>query len=142
MVDISKMPKTFTLKSAYGGIVPAESSQVFASNLWIVLPWGSQGRIIGTEELTIPPGLTLQEGVLTCQFRGNVRIKLTNISPSTILIKKGQLLARLICEKSSGLNWEKKSSSSKSDSEDETIMSTESENSITDDIWENTLVAY
>ncbi len=81
--------------------IPPQGKALCKTDLRIVLPPGTYGRIAPRSGLAWRNHLVVGGGVIDPDFQGNVKVVLFNLGDEGIKIKKGQRIAQLICEKAS-----------------------------------------
>ncbi|XP_065216003.1 deoxyuridine 5'-triphosphate nucleotidohydrolase-like [Planococcus citri] len=89
----------YDLKSAYDYCVPARGKELIKTDLQIELPSGCYGRIAPRSGLAWKNFIDVGAGVIDEDYRGNVGVLLFNHSDSDFLVKKGDRVAQLICER-------------------------------------------
>lgn len=87
------------LYSAYEYILPANGKVLVKTDLMIILPKGTYGRIASRSGLALTNCITSEAGVIDADYRGNVQILLFNFSQDNYVIHPGDRIAQLICEK-------------------------------------------
>lgn len=87
------------LHSAYYYKVLARGKTLVKTDLAISVPFGTYGRIAPRPELALNNHITIGAGVIDSDFRGNVCILIFNHSNFDFIIKTGDRIAQLICEK-------------------------------------------
>ena len=81
--------------------IPPQGKALCSTDLRIILPPGTYGRIAPRSGLAWRNQLVVGGGVVDPDFQGNVKVVLFNLGDEGIRIKKGQRIAQLICEKAS-----------------------------------------
>ena len=82
--------------------IPPQGKALCKTDLRIILPPGTYGRIAPRSGLAWRNQLVVGGGVVDPDFQGNVKVVLFNLHCTEgIKIKKGQRIAQLICEKAS-----------------------------------------
>lgn len=89
----------FDLKSAYDGVVPARGKALIKTDIQIELPFGTYGRIAPRSGLTLKNSIDVGAGVIDRDYRGNVGVILFNHSDVDFIVKKGDRIAQLLCER-------------------------------------------
>ncbi|XP_068619732.1 deoxyuridine 5'-triphosphate nucleotidohydrolase [Battus philenor] len=89
----------FDLKSAYDYTVPARGKELIKTDLQIELPHGCYGRVAPRSGLALKNFIDVGAGVIDEDYRGNVGVVIFNHSNEDFIVKKGDRIAQLICEK-------------------------------------------
>ncbi|KAJ0172265.1 hypothetical protein K1T71_012238 [Dendrolimus kikuchii] len=89
----------FDLKSAYDYAVPARGKELVKTDLQIEVPSGCYGRVAPRSGLAVKNFIDVGAGVIDMDYRGNVGVVLFNHSDTDFVVKKGDRIAQLICEK-------------------------------------------
>lgn len=87
------------LRSAYDYVIPARGRLIAQTDIQIAVPDGCYGRIAPRSGLAAKHGIDTGAGVIDADYRGNVGIVLFNHNDTDFIIKKGDRIAQLICEK-------------------------------------------
>ncbi|CAG9793442.1 unnamed protein product [Diatraea saccharalis] len=89
----------FDLMSAYDYVVAARGKELIKTDLQIELPPGCYGRVAPRSGLAVKNFIDVGAGVIDEDYRGNVGVVLFNHSDQEFLVKKGDRIAQLICER-------------------------------------------
>ncbi|CAB3233560.1 unnamed protein product [Arctia plantaginis] len=89
----------FDLKSAYDYVVPARGKELVKTDLQIELPSGCYGRVAPRSGLALKNFIDVGAGVIDEDYRGNVGVVVFNHSDTDFIVKKGDRIAQLICER-------------------------------------------
>ena len=89
----------YDLYSAYDYIISGGEKELVLIDIAIEIPEGCYGRIAPRSGLAWNSHIDVGAGVIDYDFRGNVAVVLFNLSDSTFIVKKGDRIAQLICEK-------------------------------------------
>ncbi|CAH2054573.1 unnamed protein product, partial [Iphiclides podalirius] len=89
----------FDLKSAYDYVVLARGKELVKTDLQIQLPSGCYGRVAPRSGLAVKNFIDVGAGVIDEDYRGNVGVVLFNHSDQDFIVKKGDRIAQLICER-------------------------------------------
>ncbi|XP_045779057.1 deoxyuridine 5'-triphosphate nucleotidohydrolase [Maniola jurtina] len=89
----------FDLKSAYDYTVSARGKELVKTDLQIELPSGCYGRVAPRSGLAVKNFIDVGAGVIDEDYRGNVGVVIFNHSDQEFIIKKGDRIAQLICER-------------------------------------------
>ncbi len=76
--------------------IPTQSTVVVDTGWQIELPKGHFGLIKIKSGIAINYGLTENAGVIDSDYRGNLKVALTNVSSSPVKIAKGEAVAQLL----------------------------------------------
>ncbi|KAM3961198.1 deoxyuridine triphosphatase [Aphomia sociella] len=87
------------MKSAYDCMVPARGKALVKTDLQIELPPGCYGRVAPRSGLALKNCIDVGAGVIDEDYRGNIGVILFNHSDEDFIVKKGDRIAQLICEK-------------------------------------------
>lgn len=79
-------------------INPGESTLV-QTNIGIILPQGTYGRIAPRSSLAYKYGLDVFAGVIDSDYRGKIGVILFNSTSDDFIVKKGDRIAQLIVER-------------------------------------------
>lgn len=93
------MSAGYDLYSAYDYIIPAQGKNVIKTDLQICVPYGTYGRIAPRSSLAWHNYIHVGAGVIDYDYRGNVFVVLFNHSDKEFIVKAGERIAQLICEK-------------------------------------------
>ncbi|XP_078474947.1 deoxyuridine 5'-triphosphate nucleotidohydrolase, mitochondrial [Lampetra planeri] len=89
----------FDLHSAYDYEIPPMDRLVVQTDIQIALPEGCYGRIAPRSGLAAKHGIDVGAGVIDEDYRGNVGVVLFNFGKKPFVVKRGDRIAQLICEK-------------------------------------------
>ena len=98
-VKESKLAAGYHLKSAYDKIVPARGKTLIMTDIKVELPRGCYGRIAPLSGLADEHFIDVGAGVLDEDSRGNVGVILRNMGHTDFVVKKGDRIAQLICQR-------------------------------------------
>lgn len=88
------------LRSAYGYIVPANGHALIATDLRVILPPGTYGRLASRSGLAWKNLIDVRAGVIDRDYTGNVKILIHNLdSTKDFFVKRGDRIAQMVCEK-------------------------------------------
>ncbi|XP_032831833.2 deoxyuridine 5'-triphosphate nucleotidohydrolase, mitochondrial isoform X2 [Petromyzon marinus] len=85
--------------SAYDYEIPPMDRLVVQTDIQIALPAGCYGRIAPRSGLAAKHGIDVGAGVVDEDYRGNVGVVLFNFGKKPFVVKRGDRIAQLICEK-------------------------------------------
>ncbi|XP_023312159.1 deoxyuridine 5'-triphosphate nucleotidohydrolase-like [Anoplophora glabripennis] len=89
----------FDLSSISSCTVPARGKLLIDTGLKIQLPDGCYGRIAPRSGLAVKKFIDVGAGVIDQDYTGVIKVVLFNHSDEDFLVKKGDRIAQLICEK-------------------------------------------
>uniref|UniRef100_A0A8D0H5T1 Deoxyuridine 5'-triphosphate nucleotidohydrolase n=1 Tax=Sphenodon punctatus TaxID=8508 RepID=A0A8D0H5T1_SPHPU len=89
----------YDLYSAYNLEIPAMEKAVVKTDLQISLPPGCYGRVAPRSGLAAKHFIDVGAGVIDEDYRGNVGVVLFNFGKEAFIVKKGDRIAQLICER-------------------------------------------
>ena len=89
----------YDLASAYAYTVPARGKELIKTDLSIVVPAGTYGRVAPRSGLAWKNRIDVGAGVIDEDYRGNVGVILFNHSDTDFKIAAGDRVAQLILEK-------------------------------------------
>ena len=87
------------LFAAENKIVEAHSRNVISTDLAILLPEGSYGRIAPRSGLALRNFIDIGAGVIDRDYTGNIKVILLNHSNTNFIVSRGDRIAQLIIEK-------------------------------------------
>lgn len=89
----------FDLYSAMDCIILSHEQKLIQTDLAIKVPEGTYGRIAPRSGLAFKYNIHVGAGVIDKDYCGNVGVILFNLGKEPFVIKKGDRIAQLICEK-------------------------------------------
>ncbi|XP_058793625.1 deoxyuridine 5'-triphosphate nucleotidohydrolase [Phymastichus coffea] len=89
----------YDLKSAYEHVVPAHGKVLIKTDLQFAVPKGTYGRVAPRSGLALKNFIDVGAGVVDADYRGEVGVLLFNHSDNDFIVKPGDRVAQLICEK-------------------------------------------
>ncbi|CAK8682354.1 unnamed protein product [Clavelina lepadiformis] len=95
----SKLAAGFDLYSAYEYSIAPHAKVLAKTDIQIALPSGCYGRVAPRSGLAHKHFIDVGAGVIDQDYRGNVGVILFNFSDQEFLIKRGDRIAQLICER-------------------------------------------
>ncbi|XP_034940330.1 deoxyuridine 5'-triphosphate nucleotidohydrolase [Chelonus insularis] len=95
----SNLAAGYDLRSAYDYVIPAQGKELVKTDIQIVVPEGTYGRIAPRSGLAWKNFLNVGAGVIDADYRGNVGVVLFNHSNTDFKVSAGDRIAQLICEK-------------------------------------------
>ncbi|CAH8564107.1 unnamed protein product [Dicrocoelium dendriticum] len=95
----SALAAGYDLYAAQEVVIPAKGRGLVRTDIQISLPDGCYGRIAPRSGLALKHGIDVGAGVIDQDYRGNVGILLFNFGDVDFLVKEGDRVAQLICER-------------------------------------------
>ena len=95
----SKYAAGYDLYSAHDYELDARGKVLVKTDIQIEVPTGTYGRIAPRSGLAWNNHIDIGAGVIDSDYRGNIGVVMFNHSETPFLIKKGDRIAQLICEK-------------------------------------------
>nr|CAH8828872.1 unnamed protein product [Trichobilharzia regenti] len=89
----------YDLYAAYDATIYAGGRELVKTDIQIQLPDGCYGRVAPRSGLALKNGIDVGAGVIDQDYRGNVGVVLFNFGKGDFVIKKGDRIAQLICER-------------------------------------------
>jgi dUTP pyrophosphatase len=89
----------YDLCAAHDGIVPSRSKALIKTDLAIMVPPGTYGRVAPRSGLAWKHSIDVGAGVIDEDYRGNVGVILFNLSDVDFEVKEGDRIAQLVLEK-------------------------------------------
>ena len=87
------------LYSAYNYVIAPGTRRLVKTDLQIVLPVNTYGRIAPRSGLALHCSVDVVAGVVDSDYRGNIGILLANNGTEHFEVRRGDRVAQLICEK-------------------------------------------
>ena len=87
------------LRSPIQDTVPANGKTIIDLEISITLPSGTYGRIAPRSGLASKFSIHVGAGVIDRDYQGSLKVVLFNLGTEKYIIKKGDAIAQLICEK-------------------------------------------
>jgi len=95
----SKLAAGYDLHSAYDYEIPAHGKVIAKTDLQIRVPDGTYGRVAPRSGLAAKHFIDIGAGVVDQDYTGNVGVVMFNHNDVPFVIKKGDRIAQLVCEK-------------------------------------------
>ena len=89
----------YDLYAAEDVTIPSMDNGLISTDISVVLPPGTYGRIASRSGLSLKQHLMVGAGVIDYDYTGIVKVVLFNFGRATYHVKKGARIAQLICEK-------------------------------------------
>lgn len=93
------MAAGYDLYSAYDYIIPSAGKVIAKTDISIRVPDGTYGRVAPRSGLAAKHHIDVGAGVIDQDYTGNVGVVLFNHGQTEFVIKKGDRIAQLVCEK-------------------------------------------
>ncbi len=78
--------------------IPKNTKHVLSTGIAMAIPEGYYGRLVGRSSINSKTPLTVLEGVIDSDYRGEVKIMVHTFSGVDVPIKKGDRIAQLIIQ--------------------------------------------
>lgn len=95
----SALAAGYDIYSSEDAVIPKKGQGLVATDLTIVVPVGTYGRVAPRSGLAVKHGISTGAGVIDADYRGEVKVVLFNHSDKDFDIKKGDRIAQLVLEK-------------------------------------------
>lgn len=95
----SSLSAGLDLYSAHGGTVSARNHVLVKTDIQVILPEGTYGRVAPRSGLAYRNGLDVGAGVIDRDYTGNVGVILFNHTDLDFIYNEGDRIAQLIIEK-------------------------------------------
>lgn len=94
----SALAAGYDLYASEDAVIPAQGQGMVATDLSIIVPVGTYGRVAPRSGLAVKHGISTGAGVIDADYRGEVKIVLFNHSKKDFAIKTGDRIAQLVLE--------------------------------------------
>lgn len=94
------------LKAMIVTYVPPGGSAVVPTGVRIALPEGYEGQVRGRSGLNFKNGLVVPTGTIDADYRGEICVKIYNLSNKDYLIQPNERIAQLVISKVERAEWE------------------------------------
>merc|ERR1712227_630084 len=95
----SPLAAGYDLYSAEDTTIPARGKGLVKTDIQIKVPHGTYGRIAPRSGLSWKNHIDIGAGVVDEDYRGNVGVVMFNHAETEFVVKKGDRIAQLVCEK-------------------------------------------
>ena len=95
----SALAAGYDLYASEDAVIPAEGQGLVATDLSIIVPVGTYGRVAPRSGLAVKHGISTGAGVIDADYRGEVKVVLFNHSTKDFEVKTGDRIAQLVLEK-------------------------------------------
>lgn len=89
----------YDLYSSEDAIIPAQGQGLVSTDISIIVPIGTYGRVAPRSGLAVKHGISTGAGVIDADYRGEVKVVLFNHSTKDFEIKAGDRIAQLVLER-------------------------------------------
>jgi len=89
----------YDLYSAYDLVIPPKGKALAKTDIQIKVPHGTYGRIAPRSGLSWKNHIDIGAGVVDEDYRGNVGVVMFNHADVEFVVKRGDRVAQLVCEK-------------------------------------------
>ena len=94
----SALSAGYDLYSSEAAVIPAQGQGLVATDISIIVPEGTYGRVAPRSGLAVKHGISTGAGVSDSDYRGEVKVVLFNHSPKDFEIAVGDLMAQFVLE--------------------------------------------
>lgn len=94
----SALAAGYDLYASEDAIIPGQGQGLVATDVTIVVPIGTYGRVAPRSGLAVKHGISTGAGVIDADYRGEVKVVLFNHSTKDFSIKAGDRIAQLVLE--------------------------------------------
>lgn len=98
-IKVTDQSAGFDLRSAYDYTISPRGKELIWTDLAVQVPLECYGRIAPRSGLALKHHIDVGAGVIDSDYRGNVGVILFNHSSEQFIIRKGDRIAQLICER-------------------------------------------
>jgi len=95
----SALAAGYDLHSAYDEVIKAQTQHVCKTDLQVAIPEGCYGRVAPRSGLAAKKFVDVGAGVVDADYRGNLCVILFNFGKEDFIVRRGDRIAQLICEK-------------------------------------------
>ncbi|KAI5961779.1 DUT1 [Candida margitis] len=95
----SALAAGYDLYSSEDAKIPAQGQGLVSTDISIIVPVGTYGRVAPRSGLAVKHGISTGAGVIDADYRGEVKVVLFNHSTKDFEIKKGDRIAQLVLER-------------------------------------------
>lgn len=94
----SALAAGYDLYSSEASVVPARGQAMVATDISVIVPVGTYGRVAPRSGLAVKHGISTGAGVIDADYRGEVKVVLFNHGEKDFAIEKGDRIAQLVLE--------------------------------------------
>lgn len=95
----SALAAGYDLYSSEDAQIPAHGQGLVSTDISIIVPIGTYGRVAPRSGLAVKHGISTGAGVIDADYRGEVKVVLFNHSEKNFDVKKGDRIAQLVLER-------------------------------------------
>lgn len=95
----SALAAGYDIYSAEDAVIPAQGQGLVDTDISVIVPIGTYGRVAPRSGLAVKHGISTGAGVVDADYRGEIKVVLFNHSQKDFEIKKGDRVAQLVLEK-------------------------------------------
>ena len=95
----SALAAGYDLYSSEDAKIPAHGQGLVSTDISIIVPVGTYGRVAPRSGLAVKHGISTGAGVIDADYRGEVKVVLFNHSDKEFEIKQGDRIAQLVLER-------------------------------------------
>ncbi|KAI5962823.1 DUT1 [Candida theae] len=95
----SALAAGYDLYSSEDATIPAHGQGLVSTDISIIVPVGTYGRVAPRSGLAVKHGISTGAGVIDADYRGEVKVVLFNHAGKDFDIKKGDRIAQLVLER-------------------------------------------
>lgn len=95
----SALAAGYDLYASEDAIIPSQGQGMVATDLSIIVPVGTYGRVAPRSGLAVKHGISTGAGVIDADYRGEVKIVLFNHGKKDFAITTGDRIAQLVLER-------------------------------------------
>lgn len=94
----SALAAGYDLYASESAVIPAQGQGMVATDLTVIVPIGTYGRVAPRSGLAVKHGISTGAGVVDADYRGEVKVVLFNHSQKDFKIETGDRIAQLVLE--------------------------------------------
>ncbi|EGW34701.1 Deoxyuridine 5'-triphosphate nucleotidohydrolase [Spathaspora passalidarum NRRL Y-27907] len=95
----SALAAGYDIYSSESAVIPAHGQGLVSTDISVVVPIGTYGRVAPRSGLAVKHGISTGAGVIDADYRGEVKVVLFNHSDKDFPINAGDRIAQLVLEK-------------------------------------------
>ncbi|ODV77609.1 deoxyuridine 5'-triphosphate nucleotidohydrolase [Suhomyces tanzawaensis NRRL Y-17324] len=95
----SAMAAGYDIYSAEAAVIPGHGQGAVATDISVIVPYGTYGRVAPRSGLAMKHGISTGAGVVDADYRGEIKVILFNHSDKDFKIEKGDRIAQMVLEK-------------------------------------------
>lgn len=95
----SALAAGYDLYASEAGVIPAQGQGIIGTDLTLIVPYGTYGRVAPRSGLAVKHGISTGAGVVDADYRGEIKIVLFNHAKKDFVVEKGDRIAQLVLEK-------------------------------------------